>query len=86
MLFVSDNGSGIAHDVISKLFEPFFTTKESGQSNGLGLAIVYGIIKQNNGFINVFSQLAQGTTFEMYLPRHPAQVEQLLKVAQQQLH
>ncbi len=73
-LVVSDNGCGIAHDAMNKLFEPFFSTREVGQGTGLGLAMVHGMVKQNNGFINVISQQDQGATFEIYLPRHPVPV------------
>ncbi len=69
-LSVSDNGSGMDEETISHLFEPFFTTKEKDYGSGLGLATVYGIIKQNHGFIRVDSQLNQGTTFYLNLPSH----------------
>jgi len=77
-LVVGDDGCGLATEAMDKLFEPFFTTKRTtGLSAGLGLAIVYGIVKQNGGFINVYSEPNQGTIFKIYLPRHPATVEQL---------
>ena len=88
MISITDDGQGMAPEVVEHVFEPFFTTKEVGKGSGLGLSMVYGFVKQANGYITIYSERGLGTTVRIYLPAsscEPVDVTEEIAVANEDL-
>ena len=81
MIAVSDTGAGISPEIMSRVFEPFFTTKSEGKGTGLGLAMIYGFVKQSRGHVRIYSEVGHGTTLRIYLPRGDGALSQVTEAA-----
>jgi PAS domain S-box-containing protein len=77
MIAISDDGHGMAADILDKVFDPFFTTKPVGQGTGLGLSMVYGFAQQSGGHVRIVSEVGRGTTVRLYLPRHQGPIDEV---------